>query len=103
MHFTFLIPLVVRFLLAEGVKFLPVDVLKAKAKEWVYSQIGPDWLDPIVWGAVEAAWDVIMMVVTGHLNKVGSDRIMAESNLNVWQDVGQCSAEICKNLPQLSA
>lgn len=43
--------------------------LKSKAKDWVYKQVPGEKWDPLAWGIIDAAWDLIVSQVKKELKE----------------------------------
>ena len=86
---SFLISLVVRYLLQMGLPFLENFTAEKKAlvKDWVYKQIPGSWADPVAWGIIESLWDVIISVAKLELGKRGVV-VMGAGHPEVWPALG---------------
>jgi len=92
---SYLIPLVVRYLLSTVVSNLPMDEWKAAAKKWVYDTVPGKWADKAAWAVVEGAWDLILGEVLKQAPKgLASDASMDEA----WKTVAAITAEV---IPQI--
>ena len=87
----YLIPLVIRYLLATVVANLPVDQWKAEAKAWVYKQVPGKWLDAAAWAVVSGAWDLIL----GEVLKQRPQGLAAGASMDdAWGTVAAISGEV---------
>jgi hypothetical protein len=80
-----LIPVVVRFLLSEISKNLPMEQWKSAAKVWVQQTVPGTWFDEIAWSVIDNAWNVILSEVL-KANPIGlaSGSAMDEVFKNVY-------------------
>ena len=87
----YLIPLVVRYLLATVVGSLPMDQWKAEAKAWVYKQVPGKWLDAAAWAVVSGAWDLIL----GEVLKQRPQGLASGASMDeAWSTVAAISSEV---------
>jgi hypothetical protein len=87
----YLIPLVVRYLLATVVGSLPMVEWKAAAKKWVYANVPGKWFDAAAWAVVEGAWDLIL----GEVLKQRPTGLADGASMDeAWSTVAAISSEV---------
>lgn len=59
---SFILSMALKFLAEKGIAFIEEQGahLKPQAEAWVKSVVYPDALDPIIWGAINSIWELVM-------------------------------------------
>lgn len=59
---SFLISMALKFLAEKGLVYLEQEsaIVKPQVEAWIKSVVHPDVLDPIIWGAINSIWELVM-------------------------------------------
>lgn len=96
---SYLISVIVKFLLNQGLKYLDgnIDDIKADVEAFIMDSIDPMWLEMIALTVFDSSWDLIIGLVRGQLVSSGAERV-AYSEQDVLMHRSRLTAELTKKL-----
>jgi hypothetical protein len=97
---TLILPPLIRFLIGAALKNVPMDNLKAKAKDWVYKTVPGSQYDAAAWSIIEAAWDIILSQVQHKVSKglKLSSLTPEQKDDVVWKSVSELTSSLTPHL-----